>query len=354
MTSSETLLPAVELDILGRVLFENIGAFDPAFRQSIVRNVYAARHVKIAPVLLARLPDDCVMHAGGHFIVSCAGSLVAEQVPRYQFDPTSLDQGNEASCADEVLIVARYGIYTWGHWLGELLPRMVLAEAAYPARFRYVLPRSVLTDTNPDRPWMRIRESIEAYGIDASRIFVIDSNRSYRFPNAFLIPGVWSDRMIHPSATDMMRRNIRPGPRSARPEKLYVRRVQSYGRRLENGSEIERIAIGNGYLAATTGTLHFASQVSMFSRAKQVAGVLGSDLTNLIYAPEGVRVVTMAPPNFGDWFFYALILDRKGWMVDLRGPATGQAEKIHHKRAFSIDPDAFGAALARFSGVAVH
>jgi len=39
-----------------------------------------------------------------------------------------------------------------------------------------------------------------------------------------------------------------------------------------------------------------------------------------------VKVITVAPDQYGDNFFYALILDRAGFLIDLRGPATQLVE----------------------------
>ena len=42
------------------------------------------------------------------------------------------------------MIVARYGFGTWGHWIGELLPKIVTVEAAFPGRFSFAIPRPMM------------------------------------------------------------------------------------------------------------------------------------------------------------------------------------------------------------------
>ena len=83
---------------------------------------------------------------------------------------------------------------------------------------------------------------------------------------------------------------------------------------------------------------------SVSSRA--VFGTLGSGLTGLIYAPVGVHVLSVAPHLFGDWFFYALVADRRGRYADVRGPIVTPDAKIPHRGSFSIDPDHVAAGLA--------
>ena len=79
-----------------------------------------------------------------------------------------------------------------------------------------------------------------------------------------------------------------------------------------------------------------------------IFGVLGSDLTNLIYSPAGVKVISVAPATFGDRFFYALILSREGQQIDLRGPITVPDQAIAHLGTFRVDPDEVARALAMF------
>ena len=72
--------------------------------------------------------------------------------------------------------------------------------------------------------------------------------------------------------------------------------------------------------------------------------VLGSDLTNLLYAPEGVRVLAAAPADFGDRFFYALVQLCRGQLLDLRGPVTDVDEHAAHRSDFRLDMGELAAA----------
>ena len=196
----------------------------------------------------------------------------------------------------------------------------MLTEARYPGRFFYALPVDVVLSDGT--PWPVIRASLAAYGIGSDRIVPMEWDVDYRFKQLFAIASVWSDELIHPEVTQLMRAHLRVPASDDRPRSIAVRRAPGYGRMLENRQEIEEFLRGKGYHCIETGSMDFLDQVAIFSSAQNVFSVLGSDLTNLIYSPEGVNVIAVAPEAFGDNFFYALTLDRKGHFLDLRGKVT--------------------------------
>jgi hypothetical protein len=77
---------------------------------------------------------------------------------------------------DECFIAARYGHRTWGHWLGEILPLVALAERVYPGRFRYA---TTFYGGDGASYGSRVAESFAAYGISENRLFRMMANRSY-------------------------------------------------------------------------------------------------------------------------------------------------------------------------------
>jgi capsular polysaccharide biosynthesis protein len=322
-------------------------------------HIYVDRVADLASVSLVGLPSGATVLGGGDFLLAVDRQLVAEQCQSHGPSSSQHIAGvidnpfpNE-DIAREALLIARFGIETWGHWLGELLPKAVLAETKYPGRFAFAVPSAVLIE-GVGLPWLPIRQSLEAYGIDESRMIPLDSTRNYRFQKLFAVTPVWSDDMIHPGATEAMRSGIpakgarMPGRRAA------IRRMPGYSRALDNGAELETLLRVNGFVSCTTGTMSFLQQVDVFRHSDLVFGVLGSDLTGLIYAPKGVKVVTAAPSIFGDRFFYGLILDRGGQQIDLRGPVTefdsdrGDDWMLHPK--FHIDPAELEKAISLFTG----
>ena len=79
-----------------------------------------------------RMPAGAVLHGGGEFLLSADGALLREQIAPYlETNPARVAElvGTTrpiVDYAEECLLLARFGLYTWGHWLGELLPKAVL------------------------------------------------------------------------------------------------------------------------------------------------------------------------------------------------------------------------------------
>ena len=320
----------------------------------MLKDIYVTRDCEVNSVDLVALPHGSVLLGGGHFVLAAGGNLISEQYPVYL--KQSLEQMSAVTSStrpveevgNEALLIARYGIFTWGHWLGELLPKAVVAERFFPGRFTYVMPYQTIGDTSPNLPWTRIRESLAAYGIDQERLTLIREDRDYRFKSLFAVTPVWSDSVIHPEVVSVLREDLRIGCESTPRGHIAIGRLPAYGRGLENFGPVQHLLRAAGFSVQQTGAMSFVEQVSVFSKADVLFGILGSDLTNLIYAPPGIKVITVAPANFGDRFFYALVLASMGKQIDLRGQICVRDAAIAHKSMFRIDLEEVERAIRMF------
>lgn len=351
--ASEELLSSCLLHVGNATIYSNLGELNLPFHKHLRDVVYTKRTCNVDPVVLVRLDPDAVLHGGGEFLVTAHGCILREQFgPHLQNDPTRVARilsvwRPTLVVSEECLLVTRFGIYTWGHWLAELLPKVVLVEARYPGRFQFALPSQVLTVSDPNIPWYRIRESLAAYGIGTNRILGLQQSMHYRFDRLYAVGNVWSDHVMHPMAAEMMRVRLRPDTRPSRGasrNRVGLDRVGD-GRILSNTHEIRPLLEAKRFTFHTVGRMPFLEQVSLFQSASVIFAVLGSDLTGLLYAPEGIKVVSVAPAIFGDRFFYALILDRKGTYADLRGPVTDLHKQHDHRSMFRVEPAEVDAAM---------
>jgi capsular polysaccharide biosynthesis protein len=350
----ETLVTSRTFSIPNAVAYTNVARENPEHGRHLEQEIYVPRSGVLAGIDLIALPAGATILGGGDYLLKAGAVLVAEQYPPYL--PLAETHFAELLSAvrpveevtGETLLVARYGIFTWGHWLGELLPKIVLAEFMHPGRFSFVLPHQVLTDPSPNLPWVRLKESLFAYGIADSRIISIHPSVDYRFSSLFAITPVWSNHLMHPDAMQAMRTQLRQQNSVPSPPCLAIERISGYGRELSNYAEIRPLLLARNFECQTTGARSFLDQVSIFRETELVFSTLGSDLTNLIFAPDGVRVISVAPAIFGDRFFYALVLGRSGKLIDLRGPVTVLAEDLKHKSMFAIQPDEVVKALGIF------
>jgi len=351
--SADAILASITLALPSILIGDNWDEHNPGFGAHLRRDIYGARTVQLDRIALVRLPGGTLLY-GGSFAVLVDGRWLRDQLHsswRLTSDGSFDEGGNGRPVIDvatETVLVARFGVATWGHWLGELLPRMVLAERCFPDRFSYSLPRSVFTE--PDGTiWGAIRQSIAAYGIALDRCIPIDGGCNYRFRAAHAVTSVWSDRIMHPAAVLAMREDIRlPVPTPELPGgRMSLLRTETPSRQIANLAEIAELLAERGYNPVQIGRLPFLKQVGLFHAATSVVSVLGSGLSGLLYSPEGLAVASLAPDNFGDSFFYALAQNRRARYFDLRGPALLGREQIQHRNPFSISLVTLTAALDR-------
>jgi hypothetical protein len=344
-----SLASSLERRIPNVTCFTNVEQYNQKFFRHLARKIYVDRDCSFSEIHLIKMPPNTIMFGGGDFIVGHAGRLVSEQVsPQMQEAPTVLasrlsETRPEQVIEDEVVIVARFGIYTWGHWLGELLPRAVLVESMYERRFRYVVPHAVATNSNPALPWVRIREALAAYGIGVDRLLLVHDAMNYVFYNAHLTTPVWSDFLMHPEVSTLMRTRLLPPLNEPvlRPNRnVAIVRGTGSGRQMRNRDGVVAYLTAADFELCDLGAMPFCEQVRTFRSAKVVFATLGSDLTGLIFAPVGVGVISAAPGVFGDRFFYALVVDRQGIYADLRGPVVDENLQVPHKSSFELPLDA--------------
>ena len=353
-TTSETISEGVDITIPNAMGFSNIGDVNPKFGAHLFKDIYIERQCKLSPIMLAQMPSGSRVIGGGDFVLRVSDVFIDEQFPPYfRNNPDKLSQLEataypEEEVTERCILIARYGLYTWGHWLGELLPKAVMIEKRFPRRYKFVIPSQVYLDLSATAPWTRIRESLAAYGITRDRVILIDADRDYVFTNLSTVTSVWSDYLIHPDASSDLRDIIQTTIATVSKKKyIGILRDGRYGRSISNLADITALLRDGGFELFSLGGMSFLDQVWLFQQAELIFGVLGSDLTGILYCRPGIKVITAAPGIFGDRFFYALILDRSGIQIDLRGPLKERDPVILHKSQFSLDPEVLDLALRR-------
>jgi len=229
---------------------------------------------------------------------------------------------------------ARFGLRTWGHWLGELLPKVVCTEAAYPGRFRYIVPDSITNDLN----LRTMRQSLEAYGISGDRLFFVKGGHAYRFSNLFAVSSVVFPRTaIHPAVVALMQNVIPEKYKGDSPRiKTALLRRESDTRNISNVHQVSSYLQDQGWSIVDMGVLDFDEQVTIFATSRSVVSVLGSGLAGLIYAPKNINVITLAPSNWSDLFFFSLMQERRARLADVRGLSATDDPSDARTRPFQL------------------
>lgn len=79
--------------------------------------------------------------------------------------------------------------------------------------------------------------------------------------------------------------------------KIFISRRDTT-RDVTNARELERTLTSEGWEIIEPGSLSFREQVATFRQARIIAGIHGAGMTNVLWAPEGTRVVELMPRSF--------------------------------------------------------
>jgi hypothetical protein len=174
------------------------------------------------------------------------------------------------------------------------------------------------------------RERILAHAVQADRLVVAIRDRALDYDSQlFTFPG----QNLAPSQ--------RPPDVQSTGRRLFVSRIGATHRRLLNETEaaeaLERAA--QVELVSTDG-MSLADEIALFREAELVVGGHGAGLSNLVFAPNGTRIVDLASSTYWDSLFaqassvmghsYALVRGRT------RGVRLGVPASLHD---FEIDVD---------------
>ncbi len=167
----------------------------------------------LPPVMLVRLRAYAVVFGGTRGVAATEGRYVAETLPAglgddfraidavAPFDLPALDIGGE------VLLASATGADTAEGWMATGLPRVAMAEAAFPGRFRYMLP--------PCGAASLPAAALRGLGIAADRLVPKRPDRAYRCAALWLVLGASPDDLPHPTSLAALRQG-QPGAGAAR------------------------------------------------------------------------------------------------------------------------------------------
>jgi tetratricopeptide (TPR) repeat protein len=332
------------------IRYTNFQEVNPAFGRQHETQLYVERRRWLPDVRLCRLPAGTVLAVpnGDEFLPVTGQRVVAEQVrENWSYEDMTAAIGScteQQAIAQPCVLIGRYGVRTWGHWLGELLPKVVAAEARWPGRFCYGLPDRFAYDPAHHTAM----QSLAYYGVSEDRLILLAPRTKYECSELHVVTSTWSkERVFHPAIAALMRER---GPRDKEPSPGWLKagllRRATKTRNIANLAEVEEILIQHGFTIVDIERLTFPQQVDLYKNADAIACVLGSGLTGLMYAPRGVKVLTMAPGEWGDSFFYSMMQERDAVFTDVRGWTISTESAGAATSAFAVPKRAVEAGLA--------
>jgi hypothetical protein len=341
--SSETLLEAMDFSAPACLVHTNYFELDPVRAAGSMKGLYVTGVHRVEAVELAKLPPrtELITVGGENFIPVSDGHVLSDQLPGKwnleELPDLLVKASGRVEVSGEAVLIARVGFPTWGHWLCELLPKLICVEAAYPGRFRYVLPEAM------SRLGMlrSMRESVEYYGVGSERWILAKPNTVHQFSELYAVSPVWGKtHKIHPGVVDLMRARLPAHDHIARrPTRTALLRTESKTRNLANVVEILNELAGYGFCAVELANLPFHEQIEVFAASETIVSILGSGLAGLAYAPAQVKVMTLAPHDWTDLFFFALMQNRNALLADIRGTRCKADDRSPMHASFTVSPE---------------
>jgi hypothetical protein len=353
-TAATPLLPAATCTLPNCLVGQNYFAVNDTTMQQFSPTIYDSKTYSFDSVDLLQMPPNATIYPTRESILSVDGIYVKEQIPG-KFAYKNLDDIVSATTArktvritDPCLLINRWGIQTWGHWLGEIFPKIVLAENNFPGRFLFLMPQDVFNISSPRTVWNSIWECFRTLGIGRERILQLYYDNQYIFSNLYLISNVFNENKFHPMILQTLRDALASwfsGTSSSAMRRIAILRTESSSRNIDNVAAIIRILEKREFEFVEIGRIPFIEQVHLFSSTKLVVGVLASGLTGLFFSPQAVQLVSLAPTGYANAFFVPIVKQLNGQMYDVRGQITRMDPRNPIFSNFSIDPEHVDTAL---------
>lgn len=168
------------------------------------------------------------------------------------------------------------------HWFSDVLPRIRLYEPVI-AQIDYFC----VADDVPDN----FLAVLPLFGIDMRKIFLVKRDVKVQFDKLYIasLPGS-EGRSAH-WAIEYLRNKLLGNKLSERKIKYYLKRGNANERHIVNEDEIITFLKREGFEVLDTGSLSIEEQIDKMRLASIVISMHGAALTNLIFTPEGCRII---------------------------------------------------------------
>jgi capsular polysaccharide biosynthesis protein len=182
------------------------------------------------------------------------------------------------------------------HWLADVLPRIVVA-ADHLQDTTLLLPELF-------RGSALVHECLEIFGI-ANFAFVHESENVLA-KRLYLSGRAAETGDFHPATIREVRRILTSGlPQGESSQRrIYISRSRAKRRKILNETEITDVLARLGFETVVAEELSFTHQIRLFASASCVVSIHGAGLANMLFMPEGGRILElrMSDPRSSECF----------------------------------------------------
>lgn len=245
------------------------------------------------------IPEYGAVVADGKFLVRETCHLKPCHIPLFHPCIQEINGDSALICTttpkafDEVdcIYIGRNNNYY--HWLIEELPRLGLIEKA-----RLFQNSPILMDKGASS-WQY--ELLSLLGIEKTRLRSLDFSYPVAFKNLVVPSYLSRDMVAHPRAVSFIRNKLLQSDHDLKPtigKRIYISRgtVTAHRAVLNEGAIRDQFRRAN-FRFVNTGSLSIAEQIELFADAEVIAGSAGAGLTNVIFAPKAVRLLSLGSGN---------------------------------------------------------
>ena len=221
------------------------------------------------------------------------------------------------------------------HWILDWLPRLSLCERAAP--FDNIVS---IEELGPDF----MRESLAFLGYQDKTIIALGNTpHVLRFETLLIPDNILEKRLCHPMYNchpDLLQWWRSRCPAHKPHRKLYIPRLS----RRVVFNEKDLLGLLDGFEIFDPGQHSFTKQIKMFSEAEMIVGAHGAGLTNLLFAPEGCRVLELFSYRGGSptYFCLANALNHDYDLIMAEGPSPPPGEREANNLSFTVPLEQVG------------
>ncbi len=273
--------------------------------------------VRFEPVYAWHIPDATIsdefaVHDERHLYVD--SSIHCATLPTSEWDGAVADLHRRIARSTPtpdivdatVLVLHNEGGGTWGHYLAQNFPKVLLFLKQFP-HGRIAVPRPHATGSSS------FARLFDLFGIPRSTLLPLDAGRSQRVREAVLVDFAWSFQhaTIHPVALDLYAAAEAPPRDVPQARGIFITRPGKSARGIANIDAVVAALERRRIVPQTLGSADILDQIAAWRAGLPMIAIQGSDLANMVFARPGTQVLSLSPIWFADSFFFNLAAARE-------------------------------------------
>lgn len=179
-----------------------------------------------------------------------------------------------------LIIYDHWSAFNYFHWLTDSMPKLLIYKNKYPqANVRLILPNNSPTF---------IKDSLNLFSLVIENI---KPNEYLKVNNLTHVDYISKSGFSHPNLIELANTikdkiKVQKGNR-----KIYLSRTFSNNRAITNEIELINLLVEYDFEICYAENISFTEQVKLFSEANVIISSHGAGLTNLMFMPEGSKVI---------------------------------------------------------------